>query len=146
MNSDERLICSAAQALIGTLTGVQVALMGDEAELDLPLLILMAKLKDEDSGTNLAEQYELTAATRWIFGAEPAAGADVLLEQISNTLCPRGETTMGSPPSAVTTYFDYYRIEKQTGSTFTQGPAGDLGERSRERGRTFLVLARLRTY
>lgn len=142
MNTDERLICESAQALIGTIPGVQIALMGDDEGLDLPLLVLSARLKEEQEGSSLADEYALDVALRWIFDAEPPGGADALLEQIAATLSPRGETAIAAPPSVITSNFDYFRIEKQTGSDFKQA-GGDLGTRTRERSRVFLVFAKL---
>lgn len=135
MTSDEILICQGAKALIQAngqinLTGVQIALLGDETEIALPALVISADLKHEESGTSLARQYDLKTELRWITSLPPTAGEDDIMERIADTLCPFGETTM-SAPSVVSANFDYFRIEKQSGADFQQGQPADMNTRSR---------------
>ena len=136
MTSDEVLICQGAKALIQAnnqinLTDVQTALIGDEAGITLPALVISADLKDEESGTSLGRKYELKTELRWLTRLPPTAGEDDIMDRIADTLCPFGETSMVTPPSVITVNFDFYRIEKQNGADFAQGQIDDLNTRSR---------------
>lgn len=145
MNSDEILVCQSAKAIIQAnnsinLADIQVALLGDEAEVTMPALVISADLKNDEPGASLPKQYDLKTEFRWITQSFPAANGDALMEQITETLCPRGESAMNNPPPVITANFDYFRIEKQSGADFQQGQSKDLNTRSR----TFEVFARLR--
>ena len=138
MTTDERLITLAAEDIIGGITGVTPMVLEDDiAGITLPCTVLSAKFKQEEEGSNLAKEYDLTIERRYLRLTTTLATEENIYRQIGDALCPLTESGMSSPPSSVTNVFDFYRIEKQIDSKDTEGEVA-------LRSRTWQVFARLR--
>jgi len=138
MTTDERLITLAAEDIIAGITGVTpMVLEDDTAGITLPCTVLAAKFKQEEEGSNLAKEYDLTIERRYLRHDATLSTEEDIYRRIGDAMCPLTESGMSSPPSSVTNVFDFYRIEKQTNSTDAEGEVA-------VRSRTWQVFARLK--
>lgn len=138
MTTDERLITLGAYDLLSGITGITPMVFEDDiASVTLPCTVLMAKFKNEEAGSNLAREYALTVERRYLRLGTTLSTEEDIERQICDALNPLTESGMSSPPSTITTPFDFYRIEKQTDSTDQEGETAI-------RSRTWQLFARLR--
>jgi len=138
MTTDERLITLAAEDIIAGITGVTpMVLEDDTAGITLPCTVLAAKFKQEEEGSGLAKEYDLTIERRYLRHDATLSTEEDIYRRVGDALCPLTESGMTSPPSTVTNVFDFYRIEKQTDSKDTEGEVA-------LRSRTWQVFARLK--
>lgn len=141
MTSEERLVAQVAVALLtadGDISPVaQIAVDTDSAQLELPAIVVSAKLEEDEAAAAIAKRYSLTVELRTINKEGNTTTADPLFAGIRDTLCPDLSASVSSPPAVLTDNFRYYRIENQSGTGYERG--GDTSARSV----TFNTFARL---
>ncbi len=133
MTSNERLAAQIAKELIQSdsqLSAVNQFALGDDydTELQLPAIVLMATLEDEEAAREIPKRYALKIELRSLRNQPTTAAADAIFARIAVLLNPQFAPAR---PVSLTAQ-SYYRIEKQTNAATTQADDTITRERSFE--------------
>jgi hypothetical protein len=146
MTSDERLVAGVALAMIQADASIvaamsKITLEGDWSTLTLPALFISARFRAEESATDLARTYHLTCEMHAMNAITAPSKQDDAFRRMEDILYPATSGAFSSPPSALTSYFDWFRIDSQFDSH--ESVKKDVDTFVHIRSRVYLIFARL---